>query len=325
MKCYYPLFLLLLLASCASLTHQRVYTLPVRASKQDVTLKHGNTVYKLPAKIELRHSNKPVSFAIQGSDSVRNITIYPSLSPRFVRGNILLYPPFGYLVDLTNHARFYYGKTLLIDMEDTSSNICTGYPAFYKEHLKKGSWSIVASLPYVNNFYKQPKNEGVKQNTGFFGSLVGIEYAYKDDRFLQLSGAGCLDFLLPFPAPVHYDSGEVEQMAASYLALTNNVNWHGFTFGYGAQITQSVWRYTYYGNDDYRQRPDVSKRGLALGFATNAYWKLGNCFNLGIIYNPSIYSLTQGKFLYEHLISLDFRWRIPLQYTPPPKGHYSTL
>lgn len=56
------------------------------------------------------------------------------------------------------------------------------------------------------------------------------------------------------------------------------------------------------------------KRNLALGFVFPTYFQFGEYFSVGVIYRPTFYrpDLTD-KFAYEHLISVDFAWKIRLK------------
>lgn len=95
---------------------------------------------------------------------------------------------------------------------------------------KKGQINLTLSLPWVNSFYLQPKEETAKMNTGFLGISAGLEYFYKDNKYISLTGSGGMDFFLPFPAAVYFH-GEIENMFSSYSSLTDNYNLEGFLLG----------------------------------------------------------------------------------------------
>jgi hypothetical protein len=62
------------------------------------------------------------------------------------------------------------------------------------------------------------------------------------------------------------------------------------------------------------EREPVKKSDDALGFVFPAYMYFRKVLGVGVIYRPSFYRPNMtDKFQYEHLISIDFVWKIRLK------------
>jgi hypothetical protein len=54
-----------------------------------------------------------------------------------------------------------------------------------------------------------------------------------------------------------------------------------------------------------------SESSNSAGFTTSLYRQMTNQFSIGLVYRPTILRITpRTEFSYEHLISLDFCWKI---------------
>jgi hypothetical protein len=171
------------------------------------------------------------------------------------------------------------------------------------------------SLPWVNNFYLQPHQETSKANTGFWGISAGLEYYYKEKKYLSLTGSAVMDFFIPFPAAVYF-SGEVENMYSVNTSLTDNFKFRRFTVGYGLNYSRNTWELVYHDRFDPPPptREPVSKSSSIIGFTFDGYHQIGKRFYVGLIYRPTLLNIYPDvDFKYEHLISLDFKLKIRLR------------
>ena len=180
---------------------------------------------------------------------------------------------------------------------------------------KKGQINLTVSLPWVNNFYLHPENETPKWHTGFMGTSLGLEYFYTNEKFIALNGTAVADFFIPFPAAVDL-YGEWETMASFYISLTNNHKFRRFSLGYGMNFSRDIWAHHYRGGPEIPPpaREPVTKIYNTTGFVLDAYYQLSKNFHTGIIYRPSFMVFHQKpEFRYQHILSLELRWRIALR------------
>ena len=176
----------------------------------------------------------------------------------------------------------------------------------------KGQLFLHLSLPYINNFHLTPLNEPTKNNTGFMGYSIGLDYFYNATQYLNISFAHIQDFFFPI---VFVDRGdEYELMSSKYLSLSNNHRINRFSFGYGLSFAKNSWelRNQFWDKNSSTREP-VEKSNKALGLIFSSYYQTTSDFYIGIIYRPTFYRLnTEPIFKYEHSVSIDFTWKIPL-------------
>jgi len=195
--------------------------------------------------------------------------------------------------------------------------ICTPYAK--TPNPNKGDMRLVGSIPYVNSFRIEPENEETKINTGFFGIATGLDYYHSENQFVNFGVSGVIDFFLPVPAavdPAWIDGEEDEFLSSLYFVLSNNHRIKIFTVGYGLSYAINYWSYSYY---NYSKTPDlpptkhIKKNHGALGLIFSSYIYLENTVGVGFVYRPTFFrpGLTD-KFLYEHLISIEFPVKLTL-------------
>lgn len=311
--------LLLLLTSCATVFNRREYDINLSASKPNMKVVVNHATYKLPASVTVPRSREDLPITVISDSVTKKAVIKAALSPEFVYYNLLGmgFAPVYYGVDMFSEKRFYYGKALVLD--DTTSvykpSSFNGFKgaskaAFYAE---KGRWNLLVGMPYGNIFQMQPRNLGVRNGGGFFGIMAGAEYYYTPRKFVKFTASNAIDFLAPVPAPVSSD-GDYESLRAWNFALTNNYAIKRFVLGYGINYTAYTWRRISpdYGKD-LLAPPPSKKNNHALGTTFSAHYQFTKTFLLGAVYNPTFYSVfPQSKFLYQHTISIELLFRIPL-------------
>ena len=177
----------------------------------------------------------------------------------------------------------------------------------------EGEIHLHLSLPFINSFCLKPENEARKVSTGFWGLAIGLDYYHLKNQFISLGTSGVLG--IPVLGAVDY-SGEHELMNSLCFSLSNNHKLKRFSIGYGLSYARNTWDFRY--DDRFDPPPptrDPIKRSHnAFGFIFPTYFQIGKCFNIGVVYRPTYYrpNLTD-KFSYEHLISVDFAWKIGLK------------
>jgi hypothetical protein len=200
----------------------------------------------------------------------------------------------------------FYPRVIYLNLTDTTSRY------FLYNPDNKGKFNLHLSLPHINTFRMTPENEGVKINTGFWGLTIGLDYYHSKKQFVNLGFSGVMDFFVPAPAAVDI-WGEYEVMSSLYISLSNNHKLGEFTLGYGLSYVRNTWDFRYYdwGNTPPPTRDPVTKSHYSFGFVFPFYYRVIKQLNVGVVYRPSFYRPNMtDKFSYEHLISIDFVWKL---------------
>ena len=196
---------------------------------------------------------------------------------------------------------------------------CLTLPSETKNNSKteqsstKGQIFLHISLPYVNNFHLNPVNEGSKNNTGFMGYSVGLDYYHKSDQYVNFYFSSIQDFFLPI---AFVDRGnEYELMSSDYISISNNHKVNRFSWGYGLSFAKNTWdlkNHNWNENSSTRKPEKNSNNTLGLIFSSN--FQITKHFYTGLIYKPTFWRLNiEPALKYEHTVSLDFVWKIPLK------------
>lgn len=308
--------LLIFLTSCATILNEKSYDLLVTTNApHEAKLSYHDSLYKLPTMLNVERSRNDLLVTLIRDTLKKDYIIESKLSKEFYYDNLIFlgFAPFGYLMDLTNKKRFTYGNSIFLDINQEGELI---EPKFIKSYpSKKGQINFTTSLPWINTFYLQPQNETPKSNTGFLGGSTGFEYFYSDNKFVALTASGVMDFFLPVPAAVDL-YGEYETMFSLYASLTNNYKVNRFSWGYGLNYSINTWNLSYEAGYDSLPPPSrdpVMKTSRSIGFTFNGYYQFGRFFYMGLIYRPTFLNIQpEVKLKYEHLISVDFMWKIKL-------------
>jgi hypothetical protein len=294
--------------SCAGIINQPITRTIVHVKEPTRLVVNGDTLRTITRQypIVLERSSEPVELLAITDSTQTKITLQPRGSFAWW-ANIFCNYGIGMLVDKNNPKRYTYPNHLYLDREDSLYRFTN-----YQPDHRKGQWQLHLSLPYINNFYFQPREEKSKANTGFLGLSVGLNYYHSKKQFLKLSTLGVLDFMVPFPAHVDYSGGH-EFMRSVSVSLSNNHHWKRFTLGYGISLAKNIWEYRYYNlfEPPPPTRDPVVRRDYSLGLLLSTYYNVGKRFGLGLIYRPTFARLNKpADFAYEHLISVDIAWKI---------------
>lgn len=302
---------------------RRNYNVEIYSNESNSKAQILDSTYDLPTKINLKRSKNDLDIQLILDTSKISFIVKTSPNPAFLYGNLLWMQvsPAAYLIDFTNQKRFYYGKSIYLDINDSNRIIRPSVSKFYYEYFSKiypsnkGQINIVLSLPWINSFYFQPQNESSKSNTGFWGISFGLEYFYKEYKYISLNANAVSDFFVPVPAAVDI-SGEYEMMSSTYLSITDNFKFKRFSVGYGINYSKNIWDFRYYDRFDPPPptRDPIKRKSESIGLTLNGYHQFGKHFHLGLIYRPTFLMVNpEVKFKYEHLISLDFAWKFRLK------------
>jgi hypothetical protein len=303
------------------LISRKTYDLRVISKKPNLQMQVNDSIYKVPVKVNVRRSKNDLPIRLISDTLTRNKIIKSSPRPAFIYGNLLWmeFCPIGYIVDFTNNKRFYYGRTLDLDINDTSTIIRPRLSRMYynyfskKYSTNKGQINLKYSLPWINNFYLQPPYEPSKTNTGFWGISLGLEYFYKANKFVSITSNAVTDIFIPIPAAVDYE-GNYENMSSIYLDMTDNYKLKRFSIGYGLNYSKNSWALKQGTFKTDSMREPVTKKNQSIGISLNGYYQLGKHIFIGLIYRPSlinVYPIAEIK--YQHLISIDFGWKFRIK------------
>jgi hypothetical protein len=316
---------LLCFASCATVFNKKEYTVNLTGTKENMKVTVNDSTYSLPAAVKVKRSKHDLPITVISDSGTKQAVIEPGMSPTFFYANVWLmeFSPLLYAGDLFSQKRFYYGRDLTLD--DTTSvykpSVFTPYKEYFgkKYYGEKGQWNIIVGMPYGNMFYMQPRNLGTKKGGGFFGFEVGAEYFYKPRKFLKFTTAVAIDFLAPVPAPVDYE-GDHETMRSRSFTLSDNYIVARSTLSYGINYSIYSWKRVSpdYGEDPLAPRPS-KKDSHAFGPSLGLHHQFLDFFSFGATYNPTVYSVfPTGQWQYQHTISIELIFRIPLnrEFTP---------
>jgi len=296
-----------LLSSCASLLNS-----PTTDIKIEVAQPSQITVYDQTFNVNERvivtvpRSNHKLPIFIQQGNHETTHLLKPKNSQQFY-ANALYNCGVGLLWDWNKDKRFTYQEVLYLDLEDWSSS--TLYPPF-----DPGRLNLSISIPYINNFQMRPENLSTRASTGFMGMSLGLEYFYTKKRFIDLRAHVVINYPMPFLGP--YDPGvsERESMSTTYASITDNRMWKDNSIGYGLVFSNNNWYYSVPASTDpYEPRNSLEQWSQSVGGMGSVYHRFGNRFYLGLIYRPTLLWIQpEIRLVYEHLFSLDFRWKMKI-------------
>ena len=299
------------MTSCATIMNQPQKNLTIYTTIPSEIIYKGDTIITVDNKANFRveRNKEPISF-IATADSLTKTFQVKSQNSFMYWSNIFCNYGIGMLVDRKNPKRYSYPQRIYVNSTNTIGRFFR-----YKQANNKGELYLHLSFPHINSFYLTPENEETKSNTGFWGLTIGLDYYHSKKQFINLGISNVSDFFVPFPAAVDI-SGEYELMSSRYISLSNNHRLRRFTIGYGLSYARNTWDFRYYERFDPPPptREPVKKSNNAFGLIFPTYFQLGEHFNIGVVYRPTFYRLNMtDKFKYEHLISIDFAWKIRIK------------
>ena len=273
---------------------------------------HNDTIKtsKNKAKLTIERKNAPIEI-IAITDSLKKKVTINRITSSVYWLNIPYNLGIGMLIEKNNPKRFTYPLRIYLNSSDTINRHFS-----YEQGNNKGQLLLHLSLPYINTFQLTPVNENTKYNTGYNGISIGLDYFHSRNQYVNISASGVMDFFAPFlGGAVDIDEGEYELMSSAYLSLSNNHKIKRFSLGYGLSYVENTWDFRNYGRDKtISTREPVKKTNNALGFIFSSYFQATPHFYIGVIYRPTFLRLNIAPtFKYEHLISIDFAWKIRLK------------
>jgi hypothetical protein len=206
----------------------------------------------------------------------------------------------GMLVDLSNPKRYDYPSKNYYYVKDSLILRHRFAP------MQKGTANLSFSLPFTTIF--SVRSLGKQYNSaGILGLETGLDYFYKENRYLSLNVGAATDRL-----PVDYfGPGYVQTAVAVYASARNNMLLGSFDLGYGISVSHLTWSRVPIGDSLLTTQ---SQKSTGLGFGFSAHYRLGKYFQLGVLYQPTLLSNSiSPSFAYQHFMSLNFTLKIPVK------------
>ena len=181
------------------------------------------------------------------------------------------------------------------------------------EPYDKGEYRLKIAFPYFNYLTINPIDETRSCKFGFLGESLGIEYSVSSDRFLELNMTLALTSKNPLPFPFDR-AGPYHVLSTRYISTTYNFVFGRFTVGTGINCAHNlISRGSRSLGDTLTPHYSDNRENYAIGLTANGYYSIGKTFNVGLIYRPTFCNLKQTlSFNYDHLLSIEFNWRIRL-------------
>ena len=176
---------------------------------------------------------------------------------------------------------------------------------------------VILSLAFpLGNGYSVTGSKDQKFVYGFLGLSGEIGLSYKKKAYFLLKSGGVLSWEYPFPVPVdHY--GTYERANAAFVSLMKFqpvmfLFRRRVEFGYGVQYSHLGYeRHTTLSLFPvYQDLVDISIRKDAIGLAAMVKYNVLPRWSVGVAYFPSFYTVSNGKFEYNHVGFVEIAWQI---------------
>lgn len=156
--------------------------------------------------------------------------------------------------------------------EQVITDFSRKYAKYKLGYAHRGSVLFHLSFPYINLFHSTYGNES-STGAGFMGLALGMDCFYTNDLFLNLSGGGIMDFILPFPVPICYGAGVENYRSSLYATLSNNHMLHRgeLSLGYSITFPHDTWNTIDYGPIE-EDREAGCRGRMQLATATRTPW-----------------------------------------------------
>lgn len=319
------ILVLITCGSCATVFNKKYYPIHIYSNIDSAQIQIRDNIISLPAKVKIQRSKKNLKITLTRNDTiVKTFTVKSSPDPVSAYGNLgwMYLFPVGYLIDYSTNKGFYYGKIIYLNSKDTSVFIRPPFLENYHKYFSKsfptheGQLNLLLSLPHINSYHQRPNEEGLKVNTGFGGFSIGTEYYYKRNKHINLVLSATTDWMPILPVIFQDFSGYYEVLNSAFINVTDNFRFGRNSFGYGINYSVNVWELEYEDrfNPPPQTRESTQKINKSFGVTMNFYHQFTNKFHTGLMYKPSFLMVYPKTSLeYEHLISIDFMWKLKLK------------
>ncbi len=298
----YVILVALFFSSCATILNSPVQHVSIVTSKRIEVVSVDSSMNSFGGRNSF--------YLRRGKDPLRLNLLVDSVEQKFA---VKAYSSFAYWINIY----FNYGIGLFFDKDNPKRYT---YPRRRYLRMKgdrvvadrfaptlKGTKNWHIAVPH-SNFFRVATPGGHKKSEGFLGIETGLDYVYKDNRFISVYGGAATDFIAPLPVPIEY-FGEHESSSGIFVNARNNYRLGSFDLGYGISYSALFWR---------RKNPDditfipQAKTNSALGLSFTSSFRFGEYFHLGFLYQPYFVSIGNKTVMdYQHQISIELIWKNP--------------
>lgn len=300
------ILVIFIFSSCALLLNKKTTKIELFSEKSYHVVVQYDTlkIDSCGTKIRTLRSDKPLAVEVINDSTTKHIFINPVASSAYLAdffcGSLV-----SAYIDMQSKKRFDYPKYVLL----TPENIEKPYRRYWN-YDRTGDINLNIYSPCLNFYSFNPKNSIQNFTDKFMGINLGIDVYYTSKQFLNLSVGVTGGSLKPKNQYFDMDNWAL----CKYATLSNNHKIRRFSVGYGICVAKNDWMY-YDGilakEEFYIENTnDIVKNIYAFGFVFPSYFQLGPIFEVGLVYRPSLFLLSEAlNFRYEHVISIDFAWK----------------
>ncbi len=311
-----------LISSCATIFNRKTQNVVIQTdTKQTILINDVDTLKnEREYKVRFLRGYKPIKISILDTSNQRNdYTIKPTFSTTLLF-NIWNYGA-GYLVDYFSPKRF--GYPYYIYLNESKSNKYYTFQKTYKNDLFIGF-----GIPLFNNFTSSNILNQSKSTENALGVSLFVDYYYLKNSFFTIK-LGQQNILYGIEDPYYSYSKEINKIlyqaynkqifndiiidaASTSISLTNNHQLRKLQLNYGLGLTS--YNYTRYLELDFK--PTTGKflyheNQINIDLVLSTYYLIGKHANIGVIYRPSFFSLTNNSSqIMNNFFGIDLMFRI---------------
>jgi hypothetical protein len=293
-----------LMTSCATIVNRPYKYVTVHTTEPGKIIYGQDTINTIDNKVQLKveRNDKPLSIVATTDSLTKSINIESEYSIMYW-ANICFNCGIGMLIDMKSPKRYSYPDRIYINPADAKEDY-----SIYGQANNKGELYLHLSLPLINSLLMMPGNEGTKVKAGIGGVTAGLDYYHSKKQFIHADISG-------LSGGFTLKDSKLESMTSDYISFSNNHKIGRFAIGYGFSFAKNTWNEYYLSSWLLFVPAKISEKShYALGLIFPGYFQLGEYFNIGIVYRPTFYRPDMpGKFVYEHLISIDLALKIRLK------------
>ena len=181
-------------------------------------------------------------------------------------------------------------------------------------NTNNGKIELVLAFPFIQNLSIVPEFEERYNDENYMGALtLGVNYYHSENQYVSFRISGTrVAAVFSISWLFEGFKGDARYIDTLSISVSNNHNLRRLrlNFGYGFSFS-SIWLHDIFG--DGTNLTIDTKRHSALGLIFTGYFRVNRFFDIGFIYQPTFFRPNMSdKFVYEHIITLDFLFKIPL-------------
>ncbi len=296
----------ILISSCATIFNRKTQNVVIQTdTKQTILINDLDTLKnEREYKVRFLRGNNLVKISILDSlNKTKDYSIQPNFSKTLIF-NVWNYG-IGYFIDYFSPKRFGYPN--YIYLKESKSNKYYTFQKTYKNDLFIGF-----GIPLFNNFTSSNILNQSKSTANALGISLFVDYYYLKNSFLSVK-VGQQNVLYGIEDSYYTYSNEINKMlyqaykkqifsdiiidaSSTSISITNNHQLRKLQLNYGLGLTS--YNYTRYLELDFT--PTTSKflyheNQINIDLIFSTYYLIGKHANIGVIYRPSFFSLTNNS------------------------------